>query len=62
MTTTPDPATAAQAVFAEAPEHAAAPDEAPESKKPDKKRSRGQFADMWRRFKRPPDGHRRARP
>jgi peptide/nickel transport system permease protein len=50
MTTTPDPATAAQAVFVEAAEHAG-PDEAPPTLQ-GKQKSRGQFADMWRRFRR----------
>lgn len=48
MTTTPDPATAAQAVYVEAPEHAG-----PEAPEPEgKPKSHGQFADMWRRFRR----------
>lgn len=53
MTTTPDPADLAmpgQAVFIEPASHDDVPPEAidPESKQP----SRGQFADMWRRFRR----------
>lgn len=50
MTTTPDPATAAQAVFVEAADHAS-PEEAPPTPE-GKKKSHGQFADMWRRFRR----------
>lgn len=51
MTTTPDPATAAQAVFVEAPAHDGGPEEPPTAVK-GKEKPRGQFADMWRRFKR----------
>jgi peptide/nickel transport system permease protein len=51
MTTTPDPATAAQAVFVEAPSHDGGPEEPPVAVK-GKEKPRGQFADMWRRFKR----------
>ncbi|MBB4911936.1 ABC transporter permease [Actinophytocola algeriensis] len=51
MTTTPDPATAAQAVFVESAEHAG-PGEAPEPQQQGKQKSHGQFADMWRRFRR----------
>jgi peptide/nickel transport system permease protein len=52
MTTTPDPATAAQAVFVEAPAHEAGGPEEPITPAKAKEPSRGQFADMWRRFKR----------
>ena len=52
MTTTPDPATAAQAVFVEAPAHEAGGPEEPITPGKAKEPSRGQFADMWRRFKR----------
>jgi peptide/nickel transport system permease protein len=48
--TTSDPTdltTAAQAVVVESPHHDVDPELAP---KPDKERSRSQFADMWRRF------------
>jgi peptide/nickel transport system permease protein len=51
MTTTPDPTRAAQAVFVESSDHAD-PDSAMVPDKPTKERSRGQFADMWRRFRR----------
>jgi peptide/nickel transport system permease protein len=51
MTTTPDPATAAQAVFVESADHAG-PDEPLTPEKQTKERSRSQFADMWRRFRR----------
>ncbi len=50
--TTPDPATAAQAVYVEAPAHEAdRQDEAP-TPEGGKKPSHSQFADMWRRFRR----------
>jgi peptide/nickel transport system permease protein len=52
MTTTPDPATAAQAVFVEAPSHDAGGPEEPITSATAKEQPRGQFADMWRRFKR----------
>jgi peptide/nickel transport system permease protein len=54
MTTTPDPAdlsTRAQAVFVEPAEHPD-PDGALVPEKTDKEKSRSQFADMWRRFRR----------
>ncbi|MGB3444194.1 MAG: ABC transporter permease [Actinophytocola sp.] len=51
MTTTPDPATAAQAVFVESADHPG-PDDMPEPDAQTKKKSHGQFADMWRRFRR----------
>lgn len=51
MTTTPDPATAAQAVFVESADHAG-PDVPLTPEKQSKEKSRGQFADMWRRFRR----------
>ncbi len=52
MTTTPDPTTAAQAVFVEAPSHEEGGPEEPITPGKAKEPSRGQFADMWRRFKR----------
>jgi peptide/nickel transport system permease protein len=52
MTTTPDPTTAAQAVFVEAPSHDEGSPEEPITPGKAKQPSRGQFADMWRRFKR----------
>lgn len=52
MTTTPDPTTAAQAVFVEAPSHEEGGPEEPITPGKAKEPARGQFADMWRRFKR----------
>jgi peptide/nickel transport system permease protein len=55
MTTTPDPATAAQAVFVESAAHAGPEDPIDPTLPPEaqtKDKPRGQFADMWRRFRR----------
>jgi peptide/nickel transport system permease protein len=51
MTTTPDPTTAAQAVFVESADHAG-PEDPITPEKAAKEKSRGQFADMWRRYRR----------